>query len=80
MGGGDVKLAAYIGLITGFPGVITALVLTILAGGIVTTVLLLLRVVNMHRRYSYGPFLVIGGFAAMMWGQQIVTRFFFGAG
>ncbi|MFN8596808.1 MAG: A24 family peptidase [Anaerolineae bacterium] len=80
MGGGDVKLAAYIGLITGFPGVITALVLTILAGGIVTTVLLLTRVVNMRSGIPYGPFLVIGGFTAMMWGQQIVTRFFFGAG
>jgi prepilin signal peptidase PulO-like enzyme (type II secretory pathway) len=80
MGGGDVKLAAYIGLITGFPGVITALVLTILAGGIVTLLLLITRVVNLRSGIPYGPFLVIGGFTAMLWGQQILTQFFFGKG
>ena len=79
-GGGDVKLAAYIGLITGFPGVITALVLTILAGGIVTLLLLITRVVNLRSGIPYGPFLVIGGFTAMLWGQQILTQFFFGKG
>ena len=53
MGGGDVKLAAYVGLITGFPGIITALVVTILAGGIISFVLLLLRVVNLRSGIPY---------------------------
>jgi leader peptidase (prepilin peptidase) / N-methyltransferase len=79
MGGGDVKLAAYVGLITGFPGIITALVVTILAGGIISLVLLLLRVVNLRSGIPYGPFIALGGFVTMVWGQQIVTRFFFGA-
>ena len=78
MGGGDVKLAAYVGLITGFPGVITALVLTILAGGIISVLLLLARVVNLRSGIPYGPFLVVGGFVTMVWGAQIVTRFFYG--
>ena len=76
MGGGDVKLAAYVGLIAGFPGVITALVITILAGGIISLVLLLLRVVNLKSGIPYGPFIVLGGFVTMIWGQQIVTWFF----
>lgn len=80
MGGGDVKLAAYVGLITGFPGIITALVLTILAGGIISLVLLMVRVVNMRSGIPYGPFIVLGGFITMLWGAQIMTRFFFGAG
>jgi leader peptidase (prepilin peptidase)/N-methyltransferase len=78
MGGGDVKLAAFVGLITGFPGVITALVVTILAGGIISALLLLVRVVNLRSGIPYGPFLVLGGFVTMVWGQQIMTRFFFG--
>jgi leader peptidase (prepilin peptidase)/N-methyltransferase len=79
MGGGDVKLAAYVGLITGFPGIITALVVTILAGGIISFVLLLIRVVNLRSGIPYGPFIALGGFVTMVWGQQIVTQFFFGA-
>ena len=79
MGGGDVKLAAYVGLITGFPGIITALVVTILTGGIVSMVLLLMRVVNLRSGIPYGPFIALGGLVTMVWGQQIVTRFFFGA-
>ena len=78
MGGGDVKLAAFVGLITGFPGVITALVVTILAGGLISALLLLVRVVNLRSGIPYGPFLVLGGFMTMVWGQQIMTRFFFG--
>jgi leader peptidase (prepilin peptidase)/N-methyltransferase len=78
MGGGDVKLAAFIGLITGVPGIITALVLTILAGGIISALLLLVRIVNLRSGIPYGPFLVLGGFVTMVWGQQIMARFFFG--
>ena len=79
MGGGDVKLAAYVGLITGFPGIITALVVTILAGGLISFVLLLMRVVNLRSGIPYGPFITLGGFLTLVWGQQIMTRFFFGA-
>jgi leader peptidase (prepilin peptidase)/N-methyltransferase len=77
LGAGDVKLAAYVGLITGFPGIITALVITILAGGIISILLLLLRVVNLRSGIPYGPFLVIGGFVTMLWGAPIMNGFFF---
>ncbi len=80
MSRGDVTLAAYVGLITGFPGIITALVVAILAGGIISFALLLVRVVNLRSGIPYGPFIALGGFVAMVWGQQIMTRFFFGAG
>jgi leader peptidase (prepilin peptidase) / N-methyltransferase len=79
MSRGDVTLAAYVGLITGFPGIITALVVTILAGGVISFVLLLIRVVNLRSGIPYGPFIALGGFVTMVWGQQIMTRFFFGA-
>ncbi len=78
MGGGDVKLAAYVGLITGFPGIVVALVVTIIAGGVVSFALLLIRIVNLRSGIPYGPFIAIGGFVTMVWGQQIINRFFFG--
>ena len=77
LGQGDVKLAAYVGLITGFPGIITALVITILAGGIISILLLLVRRVNLRSNVPYGPFLVIGGLMTMLWGVAIMNGFFF---
>jgi leader peptidase (prepilin peptidase) / N-methyltransferase len=79
MGWGDVKLAAFVGLITGFPGIITALVITIIAGGAISLFLLLTRIVNLKSGIPYGPFICLGGFITMLYGQQIMTRFFFGS-
>lgn len=76
MGGGDVKLAALIGLITGFPLVIEALLLGILAGGIVSLLLLLMRLRSLRDPVPYGPFLIIGGWVTMIWGMEIAQRFF----
>ncbi len=79
MGWGDVKLAAFVGLITGFPGIVTALVITIIAGGVLSLILLLTRVVNLRSGIPYGPFICLGGFITMLYGQQIMSRFFFGS-
>ena len=78
MSWGDVKLAAFVGLITGFPGIITALVVTIIAGGVITLILLLIRKVDLKSGIPYGPFICLGGFITMLYGQQIMARFFFG--
>jgi leader peptidase (prepilin peptidase)/N-methyltransferase len=78
MGWGDVKLAAFVGLITGFPGIITALVVTIIAGGVISLVLLMTRIVNLRSGIPYGPFICLGGFLTMLYGQQIMARFFWG--
>jgi leader peptidase (prepilin peptidase)/N-methyltransferase len=79
MGWGDVKLAAFVGLITGVPGIIITLVLTIIAGGLISLVLLLTRIVNLRSGIPYGPFICLGGFITMLYGQQIMARFFFGS-
>ncbi|CAG0935729.1 Type 4 prepilin-like proteins leader peptide-processing enzyme [Thermoflexales bacterium] len=79
MGWGDVRLAAFVGLITGFPGIITALVVTIIAGGVISLFLLLTRLVNLRSGIPYGPFICLGGFITMLYGQQIMNRFFFGS-
>ena len=78
MGEGDITLATFVGLITGFPGIIIALALTIIAGGVISLALLLTRVVNLRGFIPYGPFIALGGFITMLYGQQIMTRFFFG--
>ena len=71
LGGGDVKLAAFVGLITGFPLVIGALVLTVLIGAGVSLILLITRVRSLRDPIPYGPFLVAGGMVALLWGYSI---------
>ena len=77
LGGGDVKLAAFIGLITGFPLVIEALVLGTLIGGVVSLVLLITRVRGRRDAIPYGPFLIAGAVITLLWGDAIATWFLY---
>jgi len=75
LGGGDVKLAAFVGLITGFPLVIEALVLTILIGGAISLILLITRVRGRRDPIPYGPFLIAGAVITLLWGYPIAEWF-----
>jgi leader peptidase (prepilin peptidase)/N-methyltransferase len=75
LGGGDVKLAAFVGLITGFPLVIEALVLTILIGAAVSLILLVTRVRSLRDPIPYGPFLIAGAVITLLWGYPIAAWF-----
>ncbi len=75
LGAGDVKLAGVIGLITGFPGVLTALTIGILTGGIVAAVLLLSGRVTRKSYIPYAPFLVAGALVSLVFGTQISEGF-----
>ena len=75
MGAGDVKLAAFIGLITGFPSVFVALLVTVFAGGLISLLLIVTRILSRHDYIPYGPFLVIGGLFALFWGQPIMDNY-----
>lgn len=60
MGMGDVKLAGFIGLITGLSGVMAALFLGILAGGIAGAVVLIRNRFRPGNTLAYAPYLVLG--------------------
>jgi len=77
LGGGDVKLAAFIGLITGFPLVIEALLLAILLGAAASLILLITRVRSLRDPIPYGPFLVIGAAITLLFGYPIAERFLY---
>lgn len=72
LGMGDVTLATFIGLAVGFPSAMTAIVLGILLGGLVSAFLLLTRRATLQTAIPYGPFLILGGLIAMFWGPAIV--------
>jgi leader peptidase (prepilin peptidase)/N-methyltransferase len=75
-GFGDVTLGAFVGLVTGLPGVFIALFITILSAGVVAALLIVARA--LLRRYAifsampYGPFLALGGFIMMVYGSDIL--------
>lgn len=75
MGRGDANLAAFIGLITGFPEIIFALIISVCLGGMVAMVLVLTRTRGLQSYIPYGVFLVVGGLAMLVFGQEIIAWF-----
>lgn len=65
---GDAKLILLIGLLTGWPAVLSALLLGIIAAGIVAAVLIVLR--GRGSTYSYGPYLAAGAVVVLLWFER----------
>jgi leader peptidase (prepilin peptidase)/N-methyltransferase len=61
MGFGDVILAAYIGLIAGWPRVLVCLLVGVLAGGVAAAILLLTGRLTRRSYMAYAPYLALGG-------------------
>jgi leader peptidase (prepilin peptidase)/N-methyltransferase len=73
MGFGDVKLAALIGLATGFPMVIVALIMGMILGGLVAVILLGFKIKKRKEAMPFGPFLAVAAIAALLWGGDILN-------
>jgi len=71
MGWGDVKMAALIGLITGFPLVIVSLLMGVIIGGLVGGILLLLKKKKRKEPIPFGPFLAVATIVTLLWGSNI---------
>lgn len=75
MGFGDVKFAFLMGLILGFPNIITGLYIAFLTGAIVGIILILWRRKKAFgTAIPFGPFLVLGTLGALFWGEIILQK------
>ncbi len=72
MGWGDVKMAALIGLVTGFPLVFVALFGGIVLGGLAAAFLLIIRVKKRRDPIPFGPFLSIATIVTLLYGSEIL--------
>ena len=73
LGMGDIKLAALIGLATGFPLVFVSMFVGIVLGGIVAVVLIFFRRKGRKDIMPYGVFLGVGPIVALLWGADILN-------
>jgi len=73
MGWGDVKMAALIGLITGFPLVFVSLLMGVILGGLVAGILLLLKKKKRKEPIPFGPFLAVATIVTLLWGSNILN-------
>ncbi|MFQ5876059.1 MAG: prepilin peptidase, partial [Dehalococcoidia bacterium] len=71
LGEGDVKLAAFVGLVSGFPVVVTTLLASFVGGGLVGVFLLTTRIRSRKQAVPFGPFLALSTLAHLLWGQDI---------
>jgi len=67
LGAGDVKLAAFIGVVVGFPQVLWALALGILAGGVGALLVLITRRGGLKSYIPYAPFLCLGAMFMLLY-------------
>jgi len=73
MGWGDVKMAALIGLITGYPRVFLALILAAIFGGLIAGILLSLKKKKRKEGIPFGPALSIATIVTILWGTNIIN-------
>lgn len=73
MGLGDVKLMVPLSLLLGWPNTLVGLFLSFLIGGFIGGFLLLSKKKKMGQVVPFGPFLIVGTFISLIWGDQILS-------
>src|SRR3989344_2322799 len=73
MGFGDVKLAILLGLILGLPNILVGLFLAFFFGAIIGIILMLFNKKGLKSEIPFAPFLILGTFTALFWGQEIIN-------
>jgi len=71
MGGGDIKLAALIGAIAGFPGVLVAIPIGLAIGALTVTLLLAFKFVRKGDRVPLAPMLVLGAYCSYFIAEKL---------
>ena len=77
LGEGDITLAAFLGLIVGFPQILLVVIIAILLGGVGGILFLLLRRGDRRSYMPYGPYLILGGLVGLLYGQEIVNWYLY---
>lgn len=75
MGGGDIKLAFFMGLLLGWPNILVGLFLGFILGAVFGVTLILLKKAEIQSEIPFGPFLIAGTWIALFWGEKVVELY-----
>ena len=75
MGEGDADIAGICGLFVGIKGVLVALFLAIILGGIFASIVLILKIKDRKSEIAFGPYIAIGTLIWLLIGQKILTLY-----
>lgn len=73
MGAGDAMLGGLMGLILGYPNILTGLFLAFVLGSLFSIVLMILKRKTLKDAVPFGPFLVAATFIAFFWGNNLIN-------
>jgi leader peptidase (prepilin peptidase)/N-methyltransferase len=73
LGGGDIKMMAMVGALTGWKGVLSTTFFGSLTGTIVGIFLMLLKGKKKETKIPFGPFLALGAAITIFFGQEILS-------
>jgi leader peptidase (prepilin peptidase)/N-methyltransferase len=76
MGGGDIKLSAVTGLFLGWPLGPLGIFLGSCLAGVTGAFLLVMRLKSRKDSIPFGPFIALGSFLSLLWGNEIIAWYF----
>ncbi|OPX84910.1 MAG: Type 4 prepilin-like proteins leader peptide-processing enzyme [Pelotomaculum sp. PtaB.Bin104] len=81
MGGGDIKLAAVLGLLLGWKYLLAALFLAFMVGSIAGIIMIVFKLARMKEPIPFGPYLALGAVVAALTGDKVIKWYtgFWGA-
>jgi leader peptidase (prepilin peptidase)/N-methyltransferase len=75
LGGGDIKLAAVMGLMLGWERLILGTLIASVAGSIILVIISRMQKADRETEYPFAPFLCTGFWVALMFGAQIIQAY-----
>jgi prepilin signal peptidase PulO-like enzyme (type II secretory pathway) len=77
IGDGDLRLGLAMGFILGYPKILLAILISYLIGSAVAIFLLIFKRKKMQSRVPFGPFLALGTYLVMIFGDYLINKFYF---
>jgi leader peptidase (prepilin peptidase)/N-methyltransferase len=79
MGIGDIWMGAFVGLLLGLDKSLVALFVAFVSGALISLVLIGAKKKSLKDKIPFAPFLVVGLFVALIWGEKIINWYLKGS-
>ncbi len=76
VGGGDIRMGVFMGVVLGWPEIAVSLALAYILGSIISFLMLSYKKINLKHQIPFVPFLAVSVFATMYWEKHIVDYYF----